>query len=202
MKRFDIILLKIFLWEIPIVILYGISLVAFDLEMIAQSNMYAKMWYLFGGGIVFGSWMSVSFLLSIRLMVSTAFREKVLSKITFLKERDERESMLTGRAARNTLLTTLATLLLLFCLSCFQFSLYRVPQEQAVDGKDKVLILNFNFALTEDQQQKNFEQDQDAEKIIAYKGLPLSGSSIILGLICWQIVSYNYLMYRAIKCED
>jgi hypothetical protein len=199
MKKFDECLLKVFLYELPIMMLYFISLFIFDLQMAAQTNVYAKFWYDFGGCVVFGSWMLSSLYLSVRLMISAEFRERILSKLTFLKERDEREFILTGQAAKTTMLTTLAVLIFLFCLSCFQVSVYRVPPEQAIDGKDKVLSLGFQLDLSNSPQSLSSQSDTATEDIVSYTALPISSSSVILGLIGWQIVSYNYLMHRAMK---
>lgn len=200
MKKCDSILLKVFLYELPILMVYFISLFAFGLETAAQSNGYAKVWYDFGGCYIFGSWMIVSTYLSFRLMISEVFREKVLTKMTFLKERDEREVILTGQAAKNTMLTTIAILIFLFCLSCFQVSIYHVPPEQAVDGKDRVLALGLTFNLLEESSQhKNSQEEVEKEDIVSYTGLHISSSTVILGLIGWQIISYNYSMHHAIK---
>jgi len=199
MKKIDAILLKIFLYELPILVFYAISIAFFGLETAAKENVYAKVWYDFGGLLIFGSWMAVSICISIRLIMSSSFRCNVLSKITFLKEQDEREVVLTGQAAKTTMLTTLAILIFLFCLSCFQFSVYRIPPEQAVDGKNRVLTLGFDFKLLDDSQQKGSSEDNEKADIISYSALPISSSTVIIGIIGWQIISYNYLMRRAMK---
>lgn len=199
MKKFDAILLKVFLYELPILVFYAISIAFFGLEIAAEKNVYAKVWYDFGGLFVFGSWMAVSICISIRLIMSSSFRGNVLSKITFLREQDEREIVLTGQAAKTTMLTTLAILIFLFCLSCFQFSVYRIPPEQAVEGKDRVLALGLNFKLLDDSQQKGSGEDKEKADIISYSALPISSSTVIIGIIGWQIISYNYLMRRAMK---
>ncbi|WP_027938304.1 hypothetical protein [Anaeroarcus burkinensis] len=199
MRKLDLILLKVFLYELPILALYAISLGLFDLEQFSLVNVYARFWYDFGGCVIFGSWMIISIFLSSRLVTSTRFREYISSKVSFLKERDEREFLLTGKAARNTMLTTMAVLLLLFCLSCFQFSVYRVPPEQAVEGKDKVLTLDFHFELANDMPVENLQNGMAREDIISYKGLPVSTSTVILGLICWQIASYQCLIHKELK---
>lgn len=201
MKSFDRVILKIFLYELPILLLYFISIFLFGLEAAAQRNSYAKIWYDFGGCFVFGSWMAISLCLSVRLMLSASCREKVLAKLTFIKERDEREVLLTGKAAKNTMLTTIAILLFLFCLSCFQISIYKVPPEQALDGKDRVLSLGLQLDFLNSTGEKFSQPNKDLEKedLVSYTALPISSSSVIIGLIGWQIVSYNYLMRRAMK---
>lgn len=199
MKKLDSTLLKVFLYELPVLVVYFLSIFAFGLEMAAQSNSYAKVWYDFGGCYIFGSWMIVSTYLSFRLMVSEIFREKILTKMTFLKERDEREVILTGQAAKTTMLTTIAILIFLFCLSLFQVSIYHVPPEQAVNGKSRVVELGLSLNLLESSQQKKSQQDEEKEDIVSYTGLHVSSSIIILGLIGWQIISYNYSMRREMK---
>lgn len=194
MRKLDFIISKVFLYELLIVIIYLISIVIYDLETVAQSNSYARAWYDFGGCYIFGSWMIVSIYLSIRLMSSGLFREKVLTKLTFIKERDEREVILTGKAAKTTMLTTIAILIFLFCLSCFQFSTYRVPPDS--DGKSMVLSLNLNLDLLKEVPRTNSDEVINKEDIISYTGLPISSSAVILGLIIWQIISYNYHMRR------
>ena len=198
MRKLDSILLKVFLYGLPIVIGYAIFAYSYDLETSAQAGGYLRVLYDFGG-IVFGSWMILSIYLSVRLMVSGLFREKVLAKLTFIRERDEREVILTGKAAKATMLTSISILIFLFCLSCFQVSIYRVPPEKAVDGKTGIVSLGLGFDLLENSQQQNSDGAMQRKDIVSYTGLPVSSSTVILGLILWQVVSYNYSMRRLMK---
>lgn len=197
MKRLDAVLLKVYLYGMPLVIAYALFIAQYSLETATQAGGYIEEIYNLGG-LVFGSWMTLSIYLSIRLMISEYFREKVLAKLTFIKERDEREVQLTGKAAKTTLLTTLAILIFLFFLSCFQVSVSKLPPEQAIEGKTKTLSLGLNFNILEYQQEKT-KEDTLGEEIIAYNGLPISSSTVIMGLIIWQIVAYNYTMRRQMK---
>jgi hypothetical protein len=86
-------------------------------------------------GLVFAFWLTFSIYLSVRLMVSSSFREKVLSKLTFIRERDEREALLTGKATKATFLASIAVLFFLFFLSCFQVSIYRLPPEKLLTAR-------------------------------------------------------------------
>lgn len=199
MNKLERILLKVFLYELPLVILYAVAIGVFSLDEAATHNAYARFFYDFGGIGVLGCWMLVTLFLSGRLVASAAFREQVLARIVRLKERDEREFILTGKAARNTMLTTLAVLILLFCLSCFQVSVYRAPADQAVDGKDKVLTLNFQFDLLNELPRTNRFNETDRTDIVAYTGLPVSNSTLILGLIAWQLVGYHRLMHKELQ---
>jgi len=151
------------------------------------------------GGLVLGLWMIVSVALSVRLVVSGVFRERVLVKLTMIKERDERETFLSGRAAKETLLISIAILMFLFCLSCFEVSLYRLPSDQAVDAKARVISLGVKFELVDHAISKNSNESLQQEDIIVYSGLPFSNSSVIMGLIIWQIIAYNYSIRRLMK---
>jgi hypothetical protein len=150
-------------------------------------------------GLVFALWMALSLYLSARLMISGPFRDQVIARLTFIRERDEREAILTGKAARTTFLTSLAILIFLFCLSCFQVSIYRLPPERAVDGKTGIVSLGLGFNLLEHSKQDRPREIIEKKNIFSYTGLPVSSTTVILMLIVWQIISYNYLMRRLTK---
>lgn len=199
MKNLDSIWLKVFLYGLALVILLAIFSSSYGFEA-ANDTSFLGILYNFAG-IIFSLWMLLSIYLSIRLMLSGPFREQTLTKLTFIRERDEREVMLTGKAAKTTMLTTLAILIFLFCMSCFQVSIYTIPPEMAIDGKTRTLSLDIKFELLEHPQQDTSKEAAAVQKqdILAYTGLPLSGSSVILGLIVWQIIAYNYSMRQLMK---
>jgi hypothetical protein len=67
-----------------------------------------------------------------------------------------------------------------------------------VDGKSRVLSLSLQFDFTTkkiSQTPENIEK----ETLLSYAALPISSSTVIICLIGWQIVSYNYLMRRAAR---
>ncbi len=198
MRRSDSVLLKVFLYGLPLVGIFGAYGYLYKSEVVSHAPVYFRFLNVFTG-IVFAVWMMFSIYLSIRLMLSGPFRDHVLVKLTFIRERDEREAILTGKATRTTFLTSLAILIFLFFLSCFQVSVYRVPPERAVDGKTGFVTLGFGFCLIEASKQDRSEGVMQKKDIFSYKGLPVSSTAVILVLILWQIVSYNYLMRRLMK---
>jgi len=198
MKKWDAVLLKAFLYGIPLLIAYAFFAYSVDWQNVERSGGYLRTIYDVGG-MVLGLWMILSFSLSVRLVVSSVFRKTVLAKLTLLRERDERESFLTGIAARETMLTSIAILIFLFCLSCFQFSLNQLPPEQAVDGKTKAISIGVKFDLFAGEKATNAGESSPEHSIVAYNGLPFSTSSVIVGLLLWQIISYNYSMRRLMK---
>jgi hypothetical protein len=195
MKRFDSMLLKVFLYGLPAVVVFAAFSYSYSLGVVNHAYVYLKLLNVLAG-LVIAVWMTVSLYLSVRLMVSGPFRDQVIAKLTFIRERDEREAILTGKATRTTFLTSLAILIFLFCLSCFQVSIYRVPPERAVDGKTGIVSLGLGFSLLEHSKQDRPKDTIEKKNIFSYTGLPVSSTAVILMLIGWQIISYNYSMRR------
>ena len=197
MKRLDPIMLKVFLWGLPVLGAGALFNYIFDTGLAASPmrTVYNA------SGFAYAFWMLLSIYLGFRLIVSGTFRDRLLSRLTFMRERDEREALLTGRATKTTLMTSLAILIVLFCLSCFQVSFFKLPPEQALNGKTRGFSLGLKFSLL-----KNFEANRTDTAlrrydVFSYDGLPVSSSAIILLLIVWQIVSYNCTMRRLTKLE-
>lgn len=196
MKRCDAILLKVFFYGLPLVIMAAIfaswhatSGTGADQGLPGFMNGIA--------GLVFALWMAMALYLSVRLMISEFFRDQVLTKLTFVRERDEREVMLTGRATRTTFMTSLAILIFLFCLSCFQISIYRVEPDLAVNGKSGKISLGIGFSMLSPA--RNEPPEEAIENIFTYSGMPLSGSALLLFMILWQVGCYNYSMRRLVR---
>jgi len=198
MKKFDSLLLKVFLYGLPVFVFLAVYTHFFTAGTLERDAPQAG--FLSSGffGFAVAMWLALAVYLSIRLLVSGPFREQVIAKITVIRDRDEREAHLTGKAARATLLTTLAFLVLLFCLNSIQVAVYRVPPEKAVGGKTGMVTLGVGFDLLKDGTAER--PDNIARQyVFNYKGLPLSSSAIILILMAWQIASYNYSMRRLLK---
>lgn len=194
MKRFDSILQKTFLFGLPIVIGLAFFAAAYNAGKIDHSMQLFVQFYNLCG-FVFVLWMILTLSLVFRLVVSADFRESVLMRITFIRERDEREEMLTGQAAKTTFLLSIAVLLFFLCLSCFQISVYRVPIEKAVNGKTGVLSLGIGFEMF-DQQDGSKTGVVKQEDILSYTALPLTNTAVILFLIIWQVMMFNLSMRR------
>lgn len=198
MKRVDATLLKVFLCGLP----FGAVLAAFGYfhsqGMVERESGFFSLLNAVSG-LFIAAWLVFFLFLCLRLAVSESFRDQVLSKITFMKERDEREAVLTGKATKATFFVTLAVLILLFSLSCIQVSVYRVPQDQAVNGKTGMISLGLGFSLFEQGEQDRTASMDRRENIFSYKGLPLSMEAVLLMLIAMQIFSYNCSLRRFMK---
>ncbi len=198
MKRLDSILLMVFLYGLAAVAVFAAYAYAYSLGVVNHADVYPSLLNSLAG-LVFALWMILSLYLSVRLMVSGGVRDQVIAKITFIRERDEREAILTGKATRTTFVTSLAILIFLFCLSCFHVSIYRVPPEKAVDGKTGFVSLGLGFSLLECSNKDGAKEAIERKDIFSYTGLPISSTAVILMLIAWQIISYNYSMRRLAK---
>lgn len=196
MKKIDKIVLKIFLYGLPVAIGLAIFSSCFDHRTIIEKPEFIQTLYNFSG-LIFGIWMTFSIYLSLRLVFSRSFRAEILPKLTFFWERDERELQLSGRATRNSFLITLAILICFLCLSVFSVSIYRTSPENAVNGKTGTISLGFSLSLTPKSNISTDSKDKVAIDYFTYSGLPVTNTAIILFLILWQIVSYNYFMRRS-----
>lgn len=199
MRRFDSILLKIFLFGLPVIVIIGA--IFFTSQGIINQDKTFLRWLWDFAGIIFATWMALSLYLSIRLMISEPFRDHVLARLTFMRERDEREALLTGKATRTTFLTSIAILIFLFFLSCFQVSIGKLPPDKAINGKHHYLSLGIGLRFLESPRSGMPNDAAENEDIFSYTCLPLSSTTLILMLILWQIISYNYSMRRLTKSK-
>lgn len=192
MKRLDAIMLKVFLWGLPVLAGWALFNHIFDTGL-AASPMRAVY---NASGFAYALWMLLSVYLGVRLILSGTFRDRVLARLTFIRERDEREALLTGRATKTALMTSLAILIFLFCLSCFQVSFFKLPPGEALDGKTRGFSLGLKFSFLNDSEANRADTALRRYDVFSYDRLPVSSSAIILFLIVWQIVSYNCTMRR------
>ena len=91
MKKFDATVMKAFLYELPLLVLFILTCMIMPLEKMAQENFYVNLWYQFGGFYIFGSWLLTALYISMKLLLAPNFRQLVLAKLTFMRERDERD---------------------------------------------------------------------------------------------------------------
>lgn len=129
------------------------------------------------------------------------FREEILTSLTFSKERDERESFISGRASKATFYSTLAILILFFFLSGLHLHIYRKPKEEAIDGKRGTLTIGYSFNFVNSAAKKDIEVFDNAknEKILVIDGLPFTQESLLLFLILYHVASYHIFTRRRLE---
>jgi hypothetical protein len=143
----------------------------------------------------------VYFLLS--LLFYTTFRERILATITFSKERDERESYISGKASKATFFSTLSVLIILFFLSGLNVHIYKNPKEEAIDGKRGTIAIayKFEFINSAKNKTKNIFKDKNnnSEEIFIMDGIPFSQEIILLFLILFHVTSYHIFTRRRLE---
>jgi hypothetical protein len=134
-------------------------------------------------------WFFVLILFLVLLVAVPGARDKTLKRLANLKDRDEREEFITGKASRTAYVSTLSLLILLLFFSIFTLNIYRVPESEAINGKRGTVSISTNFSLWD---KSHDETLSTKETLFEYKGMPLSKSAILLGLILWQLAIFNF----------
>jgi hypothetical protein len=200
MKKADSLVLKVFLYGLPLAIILAVFASFINPNTVSQQPWPISTLYNFAG-LIFGLWMLFSLYLSMRLIFSESFRETILSKLTLIKERDEREALFTGKATKNVLLSSLAILICALCLSVFTVSIHKLPPEKAIQGKTGTISLGIGFSLWDDSKTKFTNSEEHSPNLMNfdYQGIPISKSGLILLMILWQIGAYNLSMRRLLN---
>ena len=105
-----------------------------------------------------------------------------------MKERDEREEYVTGKAAKSAYISMLSLIILFLFLSMFSLQIFRLPPEQAINGKTGTLSIGMNFNLLNE---PKIETPSTNKILFETKELPLSKTGILLVLLAWQIASFH-----------
>ena len=131
-------------------------------------------------------------------MILLVFRkdtqELTIKRLAGIKERDEREEIITGHAARRSFVSTTSFLIFLFFLSSMQVNIARNP-DQAVDGKKSSLTLGLKFSPTDEPRTVS----EDGKNIYEHRDIPLSKSAILLIVLVWQVSSFRIRVRRDLK---
>ncbi len=146
----------------------------------------------------------VWFLMLVYIIISLVFwgkyRETILTALTFSKERDERESFISGRASKATFYSTLSILILFFFLSGLHLHIYRKPKVEGVNAKRGTITIGYSFSFV-NSAKKDFEvfDNSKNEKILVIDGVPLTQESLILFLIIYHIASYHIFTRKRLE---
>lgn len=138
-------------------------------------------------------WFAGLILLLILLVIIPEARERTLSRLANLKERDEREQYITGKASRAAFISSLSLLILLLFFSIFSLHIYRASESEALHGKRGTVSIGLQFTLLD---QSKSQTSPTGEVLFESKDIPLSKSAILLFLIIWQLAVFNYSARR------
>jgi hypothetical protein len=133
-------------------------------------------------------WFAILILFLVLLVAVPEARERTLKRLANLKERDEREQYITGKASRAAYISSLSLLILLLFFSIFSLNVYRAPESEAINGKRGTVAIGLRFNLLD---KSRVETNPSGEVLFESKDIPLSKSAILLGLIIWQLAIFN-----------
>jgi hypothetical protein len=161
-----------------------------DIQFGKYSSIMAKiLWELLSWNLMLWFVFLVLFLIS--LVTITSVRKKTLRRLANLHERDEREQYITGKAARATYISTLSFLILFLFLSMVSLRISDVPKDQVVNGHHKQVNIGIHFNFLEKDMGKMINQTPEEKVLFDSNNMKLSTSTVLLFLLCWQILIFN-----------
>jgi hypothetical protein len=193
MKKLDGWMLTIFSYGFPIIVCIVLLMSFQDPEEFSRTHavINSVIGYLLMG------WLACSLYIGIRLVSSEDFRERTLTKLAMMKEDDEREEVLTGKATRTVFLANLGILLFALLLSVVTIKLEKIPPEKVVKEEHVISIgLSFGNATRSAPAIVDGVAKVDKNVLIVYRGFSISMSALIIFAILWQITVYNVAMRR------
>jgi len=139
-------------------------------------------------------WFAMVMYILFVLLVSPKFRTAFLAKLGRIKERDEREEYITGKAAVKTFYSTLAVLLVLLFFSVVTVTVTKVSPERAIHGRQHSLTIGMSFSLYDSARENT--ADNGVATIVTSR-LPLSREMVIVMLLLWHLGSF-YISSRKV----
>lgn len=122
------------------------------------------------------------------LLLSTEVRNKTLARLANLKERDEREEYITGKAARATYLATLSLTLFLLFISMLNVNLSSI-EKTAPGQPGHSISLGLGYSVfTKTAEKPEHSELHPIFDTVQYK---LSTETILLLMLGWQLVIFN-----------
>lgn len=136
-------------------------------------------------------WFGVLMLFLGMILVSPTARELALKRVARLQERDEREELITGKAARAAYLAGLSFLIVLLFFSIFSLNVSRIPDPKVTAGKTRTVEIGVGFSLLE-----RASSAVPENTVFASKGIPLSKTAILLSLLVGQLAVFGFTARR------
>lgn len=182
------------IYSLPFVIVCMVwSTISPEKEVLKDASLATKvLWETLSWNLIL--WFVVLIVFLISMITIREVQERTLKRLANLKERDEREQFITGKASRAAYLATLSLLVCLLFFSIFTLNIQRVPESEAVNGKRGTVSIGLQFKLLDKPQ----IETNGATGLTSFesKGIPLSKTAILLILILWQLAAFNYTARR------
>lgn len=141
-----------------------------------------------GLGINLMCWFAMLIVFLVILVVVPSIREKTLRRLANLKERDEREQYITGKASRAAYISTLSLMIFFLFMSVLSVSIEKLPNDQASEGHRLTANIGLHFNLLND-----YEANKNPEVKVLFdsRNITPSSSAIIFILLGWQLMVFN-----------
>jgi hypothetical protein len=133
-------------------------------------------------------WFAVLIIFLAMLVVIPSVRENTLRRLANLKERDEREEYITGKASRAAYFSTLSLIIFFLFFTLCSISIYEMPKD-ATHKKhiDMNISMGVNFL-----EKSTLKTNPEGIVLFATKNIMPSSFSILAILLVWQLFIFNY----------
>lgn len=198
MNKFNRIIQNYLIYALPFVLIEMVwSSFQSDRQITSDSSFLIRaLWEVFSWNLML--WFAILIFFFCSLVFASNVREQTLKRIANIKDRDEREEYITGRASKSSYISTLSVLILLLFLSIFNLEVRRLPEDQAIGGKTKTLSIGLNFKIFDEAKK---EVTNGGDVLFESNDIPFSKTGIILLILIWQIVSFHLRARRELKLE-
>lgn len=186
MKTLNTLLQKYLIFASPVVLATMVwGSFQSDSEIRATSSFFMKaLWEVMSYSLML--WFLSLIVFMFLLIFRKETQESTIKRLAGIQERDEREEVVMGLAARRSFVATTSLLIALLFASCFTLSVARL-QNQTVDGKKSSLSIGFHFAGTD----AKTSTSPDGLVRFEHHDLPLSKSALLLLVLVWQMGSFR-----------
>ena len=139
-------------------------------------------------------WFAVLIIFLAMLVAVPSVRENTLRHLANLKERDEREEYITGKASRAAYISTLSLMLFFLFFSLFSLTIVRFPADQVNPKRHMVVNISIGASLWDSPkpESNHMEGTVAGEVLFATKNIMPSSTSILIILLAWQLLIFNY----------
>lgn len=180
------IITKAFLWTSPLALILLLATNFPNLEKGIWTTFIAPIL-----AIAFTVWLLSLIFVIIATFVSSNYKERILHDIVLRKDRDEREALISGQAAKKSILITLAASILILICTTGQYN------KAETIGKSSVTIGHFRLS----DETPVTKQAEDGSAIIHYQ-IPMSKMSLVLLLILIQMTSYHAINFFNLRKSE
>lgn len=126
------------------------------------------------------------------MITQSSIRERSLKKIANIKDQDERENYISGKASRAAYLSSLSLMLFFLFYSVCGVSLNKFTHPAQNGGHKYSISMKFDYHIMNEAKANN----PNFEKVFDTQALIPSTSTILLILIALQLLAYNFSIRR------